>query len=168
MNFPNRPARSNGRTSGSMAGAIEAILLAALFCWAAALAARIVHGGLPGTMRSADPGGTAARMVFSDRAEAAVGIRGRGLVLWWKESPVPLTREQARELAGFLLAPPSPAAAATLVAGEWSFHATDSPGGTRAFRLARRAGGATTIGYAMTSAEAAEIARLLSLALGGR
>jgi hypothetical protein len=168
MSPPRHPAWLRRVSRKSVARAIEAILLVALLCWTGFLAARVARGGLPGTIRAAGPAGATGRMVFSDRAEAAVEARGRGLVLWWKESPVPLTREQARELAGVLLAPRSPAAPATLVAGEWSFRATDPPGGTGAFRLVRRIGDAAEIGYAITGADAAEIARLLYLALGGR
>ena len=156
----NRPKKSNRGPGEFLARAIGAMLLVASLCWMGALAARIANGGLPGTIRAA---GTAGRMVFSGRAEAAVEIRGRRLVLWWKESPVPLSQEQARDLAR-LLAPREPATAATLVAGEWSFHA---PGPTGAFRLARRINDAARIEYAITGADAAEIARLLSVAGGG-
>ncbi len=168
MSPPRHPVRLRRVSRKSVARAIEAILLVALLCWTGSLAARVARGGLPGTIRAVGPSGATGRMVFSDRAETAVEARGRGLVLWWKESPVPLTREQAQELTGFLLAPRSPAAPATLVAGQWSFRATDSPGGTGDVRLARRIGDSAEIGYAITGAEAAEIARLLYLALGGR
>ncbi len=164
MRTPPHGGGSPKRASDLMARVTEALLLLALLCWTGLLAARLLHGGLPGTVRSTGPSGATGGMMFSDRAEAAVEIRGRGLVLWWKESPVPLSQEQAREIAGFILAP---GAAATLVAGEWSFHAADSPVGTGAFRLARRIGDAVKIEYTISGADAAEIARLLSAAGGG-
>lgn len=105
-------------------------------------------------------------MVISDWAEAAVEIRGQGLTLWSKESPVPLTREQARDLAGFLLSPRAPTTTARLVAAGGLSMPRTPPGRTGGFRLATRIGDGAQIQHAITVADAAEIARLVSVAWG--